>query len=127
MFITAIVTIRKAITPRCVENTFFGAAVTWSPIWILYLREVIETLALAKGEFHITAVLTQWLVYCATGRFYSNATTIVTAVEIRTMYITIWQARADASNGIFVTPICTILDAITDLTMTIQTLIIKAK
>ena len=105
----------------------FGATVTGPPIWILYLREVIETLALAKGEFHIAAVLTQWLIFCASGRFYSNATTIVTAVEIRTMNITIWQARADASNGIFVTPICTILDAITDLTMTIQTLIIQAK
>ena len=99
----------------------FGATVTGPPIWILYLREVIETLALAKGEFHIAAVLTQWLVYCATGRFYSNATTIVTAVEIRTdVYITIRQARVVASNGIFVTPICTILDTITDLTMTIQ-------
>ena len=77
--------------------------------------EQIITLSITKGEVHITAVLTHGQVLGTASNFQSNATTIVATVDI-TLNLTL----VFTSNRVFVTPICTILDAIANL-VTVQT------
>ena len=114
-FIATIFTIQHPITSSGVGNTLLGATGARPTIWILSQWEISITLALAEGILHITAVLTQRLVLRTTSQLQEYATAVVAVVTHERVIIT---TLVFASDRVFITAICTILDGVANLLTT---------